>query len=149
MTAPVPPHCEHGCEIENRPWPWDSMPRPWQRGHTFGDVPGFAPVPVQVEHTADVETLSGTCAPSTACWKLMRTSASRSRPRSGRGCEAPCPERPLARPKRSLRMSLKPPASKPPPPPPPPPPPNGLPPANGLERIASYCLRFSASPSTS
>src|SRR3954471_17456265 len=119
--------------MEKSPWPCDSMPRPWQRGQTFGDVPGFAPVPVHVEQTAEVDTLSGTCAPSTACWKLMVAEASRSRPRSGRGCDEVPPPRPDARPKRSDRMSPKPPASKPPAPPPPPP--NGLPPANGLDRI--------------
>ena len=40
MIAPVPPQREHGWEIENSPWPCDSMPRPWQRGQTFGSVPG-------------------------------------------------------------------------------------------------------------
>src|SRR3954447_21182805 len=85
MTVPAPPHCEHGCEIEKSPWPWLSMPRPWQRGHTRGVVPGLAPVPEQVVHVEDVDTDSGTCAPSTAWSKAMRTSASRSRPRSGRG----------------------------------------------------------------
>src|SRR3954468_21484617 len=85
MIAPVPPQREHGWEIENRPWPWDSMPRPWQRGQTCGAVPGLAPVPRQVSHIADVETESGTWAPSTDCAKVIVTSASRSRPRSGRG----------------------------------------------------------------
>src|SRR4051812_762610 len=45
MTAPEPPHFEHGVEIENSPWPWDSIPRPWHLGHTRGLVPGLAPVP--------------------------------------------------------------------------------------------------------
>jgi hypothetical protein len=31
--------------MENIPWPSVSMPRPPQRGHVIGDVPGFAPVP--------------------------------------------------------------------------------------------------------
>src|SRR3954451_21061552 len=147
MIAPVPPHCEHGWEIENSPWPCDSMPRPWQRGHTRGLVPGLAPVPAQVVHVDDVVTDSGICAPSIACSKLIVTSASRSRPRSGRG-RAPAPAPPPRLPKRLLRMSEKPPASKPPaaPPAPPPPPPNGLPPANGFSRWPSYCLRLSGSP---
>src|SRR4051794_2870150 len=133
MIAPLPPHMEQGCEIENRPWPWDSTPRPWQRGHTFGDVPGFAPVPWQVPHMEDVGTDSETCAPSTACWKLRRTSASRSRPRSGCGvARPPAVPPPRPEPNRFDRMSEKLPASKPPPAAPPPAP-NGLPPANGLE----------------
>src|SRR4051812_1084082 len=142
MIAPVPPHCEHGWEIENSPCPWDSMPRPWQRGHTRGLVPGLAPVPAQVVHVDDLLTDSGTCAPSTACWKLIVTSASRSRPRSARG-RAPPPAVPPPRPppKRLLRMSEKPPVSKPPPAPPAPPP-KGLPPANGFRRELSYCLRL-------
>ena len=53
----MPPHFEHGCEIENRPWPSDSIPRPWQREQTVGAVPGFAPVPLQVRHGADPGTV--------------------------------------------------------------------------------------------
>src|SRR3954452_19029313 len=148
MIAPVPPHCEHGGEVEDRPCPCASMPRPWQRAHTRGLVPGLAPVPAQVVHVDDVVTASGTCAPSIACWKLIVTSASRSRPRSARG-RVPAPPPPRPPPKRLLRMSEKPPASKPPPPAPPVPPPKGLPPANGFRREPSYCLRLSASPRTS
>src|SRR3954447_16228062 len=122
MTAPEPPHCEHGCEIENSPWPWLSMPRPWQRGHTRGLVPGLAPVPAHVLHVDDVVTASGTCAPSIDCAKLIVTSASRSRPRSARGRVPAVPPPPRPPPKRLLRMSEKPPASKPPPAPPGPPP---------------------------
>src|SRR5690242_11367393 len=36
ITVPEPLQREHGVEIENRPWPWDSMPRPWHFGHTLG-----------------------------------------------------------------------------------------------------------------
>ena len=43
MTDPLPPQREHGCEIENMPWPWDSIPRPWHLGQTTGEVPGGAP----------------------------------------------------------------------------------------------------------
>jgi hypothetical protein len=42
------------------------MPRPWQRGQTFGVVPGLAPVPRHVEHMVDIGTASDTCAPSIA-----------------------------------------------------------------------------------
>ena len=45
ISVPVPPHFEHGCEIEKSPWPCDSIPRPWQREQTVGEVPGLAPVP--------------------------------------------------------------------------------------------------------
>src|SRR3954452_25083386 len=147
MTVPAPPHCEHGCEMEKRPWPWLSMPRPWQRGHTRGLVPGLAPVPAHVVHVDEVETDSGTCAPSTAWSKEILTSAWRSRPLSvrGRGAPPPAPP-PRPPPNRLLRMSEKPPVSKPPPAPPPP---NGLPPAKGLTRAWWLCLRLSPSPSTS
>jgi len=39
------------------------MPRPSQRGQTIGVVPGFAPVPRQVEQVACIGTCSGTWAP--------------------------------------------------------------------------------------
>jgi hypothetical protein len=45
ITVPVPWQLEHGWEIEKIPWLWDSIPRPLQTGQTFGEVPGFAPVP--------------------------------------------------------------------------------------------------------
>src|SRR3954469_10579965 len=106
MTVPEPPHCEHGWEIENSPWPWLSIPRPWQRGHTRGLVPGLAPVPAHVVHVDEVDTESGTCAPSTAWSNEIVTSASRSRPRSGRGrVEPPVRGPPPPPPKRLLRMS--------------------------------------------
>src|SRR4051794_10412179 len=152
MTVPAPPHCEHGCEMEKRPCPWLSMPRPWQRGQTRGLVPGLAPVPAHVVHVDDADTESGTCAPSTAWSKVIETSASRSRPFSGRGRACvPAPPPPRPPPKRLLRMSDRPPASKPPAGPPPPPDPNPptRPPANGFRREWSYCLRLSASPRTS
>jgi hypothetical protein len=45
MIVPLPPHCEHGWEIENRPCPSASTPRPWHLGQISGAVPGLAPVP--------------------------------------------------------------------------------------------------------
>ena len=45
ITVPEPLQFEHGWEIEKIPWLWDSIPRPLQTGHTFGVVPGLAPVP--------------------------------------------------------------------------------------------------------
>src|SRR3954464_9942940 len=118
MIAPDPWQREHGCEIENRPWPWDSMPRPWHFGQTFGDVPGLAPVPRQVGQVWDVATLSGTCVPEIAWSKVIATDDSRSRPRPGRGpVDPPPPARrppavpasPPPPPNRLDRMSWKPP----------------------------------------
>ena len=109
MIAPDPWQREHGCEIEKRPWPWDSIPRPWHFGQTFGDVPGLAPVPRQVGHGCVVATLSGICAPAIACSKEIATDDSRSAPRSGRGPVGPPPARPRV---------PAPPAAPPPSPPP-------------------------------
>src|SRR3954470_3005811 len=83
MTVPLPPQREHGCEIENRPWPCDSTPRPWQTGQIVGLVPGLAPVPWHVTHVWEVGTDTESWAPSIAWSKLSRTSVSRSRPRVG------------------------------------------------------------------
>src|SRR5438270_2815709 len=48
ITVPVPWQLEHGWAIEKIPWLSVSTPRPPHTGHTFGVVPGFAPVPWQV-----------------------------------------------------------------------------------------------------
>src|SRR3954468_7631753 len=105
MTVPAPWQRVHGCEIENRPWTCDSRPRPWQRGQTFGSVPGLAPVPWQVVHRDGAATVSGTCAPSSAWSNEIVTSASRSVPRAASGRRAP----PFAPPpKRVPRMSAEP-----------------------------------------
>src|SRR3954470_14542509 len=121
MTVPQPPQREHGRVIENRPCPWDSTPRPWQTGQTIGSVPGSAPVPRQVGHGVWLVTATGTWAPVTACENEIETSVSRSRPRSACGLvRVPVPlppKRPVACPKRSDRMSEKPPMSAPPAPP--------------------------------
>ena len=63
---PVPPQFEQGWEIEKIPWLWASTPRPSHTGQTLGEVPGFAPVPLQVGQGCEVGTDSGTCAPCTA-----------------------------------------------------------------------------------
>ena len=60
ITVPAPPQREQGWEIENRPWPSASTPRPWHWGHTLGVVPGRAPVPWQVGQGAETGTASGT-----------------------------------------------------------------------------------------
>src|SRR3954468_11334712 len=155
ITVPAPPQRVHGCEIENRPWPCDSSPRPWQRGQTFGDVPGFAPVPWQVVHRDGDGTASGTWVPVIASSKEIVTSASRSAPFSGRVRAPAGPAVPPARLNRFERMSPNPPAASKPPkppwpavpapvlgPPPRPPEPKKIPPR-------SYCLRLSGSPTMS
>src|SRR4051794_1523953 len=120
ITVPEPPQRAHGRVIENRPWPSDSTPRPWQTGHTDGAVPGRAPVPRQVPHAACVATETGTCAPSTACSNDSETVVSRSRPRSAAGfVRTPPPRAPPAVLKIPDRMSEKEPKSAPAAPPPP------------------------------
>ena len=108
--VPAPWQRVHGWEIENRPWPCDSTPRPWQRGQTFGSVPGFAPVPWQVAQRAGAATLSGTWAPSIACVERdvdlglevgaalgARRAGVRRRPsrRRRRGCDRMSPKPPV------------------------------------------------------
>ena len=109
ITVPEPPQRSHGRVMENRPWPWDSTPRPWQTGQTTGWVPGSAPVPRQVGQAECVATETGTCAPSTAWSNESETVVSRSRPRSAAGrVRAPRPPPALKMPDR---MSEKPPKS--------------------------------------
>ena len=145
ITVPEPPQRSHGRVIENRPWPSDSTPRPWQIGHTTGCVPGSAPVPRQVGQAECVATDTGTCAPSTACAKESDTVVSRSRPCSVAGrVRGPRPP-PLE--KIPERMSENEPKSAAVAPPPGPAPPNGLVVVKRPPR--SYFLRFSGSDSTS
>src|SRR3954451_8561922 len=118
MIVPEPWQRWQGWEMENSPWPCDSTPRPWQRGHTFGLVPGLAPVPLHVPQRSVVGTTIGTWAPSIDWANEICVSTSRSRPGSGRG---PRPRAP-------------PPA--PPPPPPPPPAPAALAPEQAGQDVA-------------
>ena len=85
MIVPEPPHCEHGWEMENIPWPWVSMPRPSQRGQMVGVVPGARRCRGRCRRCCAIGTDSGTCAPATAWSKVIETSASRSAPRSAPG----------------------------------------------------------------
>ena len=145
ITVPEPPQRSHGRVIENRPWPWDSTPRPWQTGQTTGCVPGSAPVPRHVGQAECVATETGICAPSTAWSNDRLTVVSRSRPRSAAGrVRVPRPPPVLKMPER---MSEKLPKSPPAAPPAAPPAPNGPAPVNSPPR--SYFLRFSGSPRTS
>src|SRR5918997_5054157 len=137
ITVPEPPQRPHGRVIENRPWPSDSTPRPWQTGQTAGVVPGRAPVPRQGPQATWVATDTGTCAPATAWSNDSETLVSRSRPRSVAGRVRVRPPPVLKMPER---MSEKPPksAAVAPPAPPAAPPPNGPDPANSPPR--SYFL---------
>src|SRR5579875_2647155 len=151
ITVPWPRQLEHGCDIEKIPWLCASMPVPLHTGQTRGEVPGFAPDPLQVGHGCEVGTVSDTWAPLTAWSNVSETSVSRSRPRAGRGraprtepASPPGREGPLRN--RLERMSPKPPlnalGSKPAPPAAFANWPNGVP-------ARSYCLRLSGSESTS
>ena len=88
MIWPAPPHCGQGWLIEKKPWLWESMPRPSQRGQVTGLVPGLAPLPWQVGQRSAFGTVTPTWAPLTAWSKLRLTSVSRSRPRTCCGCAA-------------------------------------------------------------
>src|SRR3954452_144576 len=143
MTVPAPLQRAQGRVIENRPWPWDSTPRPWHTGQTTGEVPGRAPVPRQVVHGAWVATETGICAPSTACSNDSETLVSRSLPRSAAGLVR-APPRPAVVEKMFERMSENDPKS--PPPAPGKPPPAGPPAPPNRPPPRSYVLRFSGSP---
>jgi hypothetical protein len=45
MIDPLPRHSVHGSENPNAPWLRLTTPEPLQFGHTFGLVPGRAPLP--------------------------------------------------------------------------------------------------------
>ncbi len=150
ITVPLPPQREQGWEIENMPCPCVSIPRPSQRGHTFGVVPGLAPVPWQVEHSA---------AGGHRQWNLRaRDRLVEGDPHLGlqvasalgaRAWRADRRRRPPPLPPNRLeRMSPIEEASKSKLPKPPKPGPPAPPAAKGPLPL-SYCLRFSGSPSTS
>jgi hypothetical protein len=70
MIWPEPPHCEQGWLIEKSPWPWFSTPRPSQRGQVVGEVPGLAPLPLQVPQRDDFGTVTLIWAPLIAWSKV-------------------------------------------------------------------------------
>src|SRR5882762_7088228 len=161
MIEPVPRHSVHGSENPNAPWLLLTTPEPLQVGHTFGLVPGRAPLPWQLVHGAGLVSRSGIAAPLAASTKSSSVSVSRSLPRRGRlGRGLPPrpnkppnrspmfapPDRPAAS-NKSLRLN-----SAPSPPPPKPPasnrrPPPKPPPANS-RRVSSYSLRLASSDKT-
>ena len=148
ITVPAPPQSEHGWEIENIPWPWVSMPRPSQRGHTDRRRPRLGAGPaaglagglhrhLQRDLRAGDRLVEGD-----RDLRLEVGAAFGARP-------AARPRRPPpAPPNRLERMSPIEEASKSKLPKPPKPPPGPAPVAKGPLPL-SYCLRFSGSPSTS
>ncbi|CKP09900.1 Uncharacterised protein [Mycobacterium tuberculosis] len=141
-------------------------PDPLQVGHTFGLVPGRAPLPWQLVHGAGLVNRSGIATPLAASTKSNSVSVSRSLPRRGRLGRAlpPRPNKPpnkspmvvppvrLAASNKSLRLNSAPSPPTPKPPNPPPKPlsnrrPPNPPPANRW-RVSSYSLRLAGSDST-
>src|SRR5882757_9469763 len=166
MIEPVPRHSVHGSEKPNAPWLRLITPEPLQFGHTFGLVPGRAPLPWQLVHGAGLVSRSGIATPLVASMKSSSVSVSRSLPRRGR-LGLVCAPRPNNPPKRSpmllpplrpaasnrslrLNSAPSPPTPKPPAKSPPPPlnrRPN--PPPAKSRRVSSYSLRLAGSVSTS
>ena len=163
-TSPRPRHVGQVSFMVNAP-PTDAarMPTPSQSGQTRGSVPARAPVPEQSGHGASEESRSETVTPSIESANPIVASVSTSAPRRGaevvrvvrppppppnmppnRSEKPPPPDdvRPVPPPKRSLRSKVV------LPPPAPPVPANG-PKLPTPARSSSYCLRFSASPTTS
>ena len=89
MIEPLPRHSVHGSENPNAPWLRLMTPAPLQFGHTFGLVPGRAPLPWQLVHGAGLVSRSGIATPLVASRNDSSVSVSRSLPRRGRlgrGC---------------------------------------------------------------
>ena len=84
MIEPLPRQSVHGSEKPNAPWLRLITPEPLQVGHTFGLVPGRAPLPWQLVHGAGLVSRSGIATPLAASTKSSSVSVSRSLPRRGR-----------------------------------------------------------------
>ena len=146
IIAPRPPHAEHGTENANPPWFVSATPRPPHCVQRFGEVPGRAPEPVQVLHTASLVKCKLVVRPLAASTKSMDNEASRSDPRCG-PTPAPlrrpppniCPSKSLSPPAPAMSPTSKRNAPLPDPPIAPGP----------RRRTSSYSRRRSSSPSTS
>ena len=66
MIEPLPRQSVHGSENPNAPWLRLMTPEPLQFGHTFGLVPGRAPLPWQLVHGAGLVSRSGMVTPLVA-----------------------------------------------------------------------------------
>src|SRR5215213_11034736 len=119
-TDPVPRQLRHGSENANAPWLRLVTPAPWHTGQVCGDVPGFAPLPLQVGHVPGLCMRSGTVTPRAASSKERVASVSTSCPRAGPDAAwlraravlgpAPPPNRPPSRSPSPPRPALVPPA---------------------------------------
>src|ERR1700757_4735919 len=164
MIEPVPRHSVQGSENPNAPWLRLMTPEPLHVLHTFGLVPGRAPLPWQLVHGAGRVSRSGIATPLVASRKLSSVSVSRSLPRRGRlgRGDAPRPNSPpnrspmfappvwLAESDMSFKLNSVP--SPPMPKPPKLPPENRRrpkPPSANSRRVSSYSLRLDGSESTS
>src|SRR6478609_7385799 len=112
MIDPVPWQFVQGSENANEPWFRVVNPVPLHTGQSRGDVPGFAPTPWQVGQVVRSVMPSGTVTPVTASLNAIRTSVSRSAPRTARGRAL---DWPLVRLNRPPKRSPKPPAPPAPP----------------------------------
>src|SRR5690242_1883598 len=161
IIDPLPRHSVHGSENPNAPWLRLTTPDPLQFGHTFGLVPGRAPLPWQFVHGAGLVSRSGIATPLVASMNDSSVSVSRSLPRRGRlgrGC-APRPNSPPNRSpmfappvcpaasNKSFRLNSAPSPPNPPKFPPEKRPRPNPPPANS-RRVSSYSLRLAGSDST-
>ena len=152
-SNPRPRQSVQGSLIENTPPDVElRIPEPSHPGHTFGNVPGFAPVPRHALHASSDMVRIATVVPSTACSKASFTSPSMSAPRRGPRWEPrrdPLePPPPKRLPNRSPKPPCAPPAlrnrsSKPVFPSPEPLRPNRTPAPPNRLRASSYSLRFS------
>src|SRR5215472_5829114 len=94
--VPTPWHSRQGSVKLNEPWLLLTTPMPRHLGQVRGDVPGAAPLPLQVSQVPGVRRVIGSVAPCTASTKLSTTSVSTSRPRLRRpvaGLAPPPPEK--------------------------------------------------------
>src|SRR5690606_4799884 len=100
MIEPLPRQAVHGSENPKAPWLRLITPAPLQFGHTFGLVPGRAPLPWQLVHGAGLVNRNGIATPWAASRNESSISVSRSLPRRGRLARGE-PARPNRPPNRS------------------------------------------------
>ena len=82
MIVPAPPQRSHGADSEKKPWLCAFTPRPRHSGQIVGEVPGRAPLPLQVAHVPSRSTGIVSLAPASASANVTVTFTCRSLPRS-------------------------------------------------------------------
>src|SRR5436305_11074586 len=111
MIVPAPPQVRQVLLREKKPWLSEVTPRPLQSGQIVGDVPGAAPLPLQLPQAFALTTGTLTVAPCRASSKDTRTDTSTSAPRIDRGCwprprvNRPPNRSPRSKPSVALRIS--------------------------------------------